>query len=98
METVLIYVSTLQLSMSVLVKWVCIHVFRNTYFSVCPPSYYNFVLYFTPPGYELESNRKTCVVPEAFLLFARKENIGRISIENPYNDAIIPASGIKDAR
>lgn len=48
-------------------------------------------------GYELESNRKTCVVPEAFLLFARKENIGRISIENPYNDAIIPASGIKDA-
>lgn len=48
-------------------------------------------------GYELESNRRTCVVPEAFLLFARKENIGRISIENPFNDAIIPASGIKDA-
>lgn len=49
-------------------------------------------------GYELESNRRTCVVPEAFLLFARKDNIGRISIENPFNDAIIPASGIKDAR
>uniref|UniRef100_A0A224X518 Putative nidogen n=1 Tax=Panstrongylus lignarius TaxID=156445 RepID=A0A224X518_9HEMI len=48
-------------------------------------------------GYELESNGKTCVVPKAFLIFARKEYIGRISIENPHNDAIIPASGIKDA-
>jgi hypothetical protein len=38
------------------------------------------------------------VVPEAFLLFARKENIGRISIENGNNDAVIPVTGVKDAR
>jgi hypothetical protein len=49
-------------------------------------------------GYELASNERTCVVPEAFLLFARKENIGRISIENGNNDAIIPVTGVKDAR
>jgi len=49
-------------------------------------------------GYELAANERTCVVPEAFLLFARKENIGRISIENGNNDAIIPVTGVKDAR
>ncbi|XP_069679259.1 low-density lipoprotein receptor-related protein 6 [Periplaneta americana] len=48
-------------------------------------------------GYELAANERTCVVPEAFLLFARKENIGRISIENGNNDAIIPVTGVKDA-
>ncbi|XP_075213889.1 low-density lipoprotein receptor-related protein 6 [Lycorma delicatula] len=48
-------------------------------------------------GHELSSDEKTCVIPEAFLLFARKENIGRISIENAHNDAIIPVTGIKDA-
>lgn len=49
-------------------------------------------------GYELAANERTCVVPEAFLLFARKENIGRISIENGNNDAVIPVTGVKDAR
>jgi hypothetical protein len=49
-------------------------------------------------GYELAANERTCVVPEAFLLFARKENIGRISIENGNNDAIIPVTGVRDAR
>jgi hypothetical protein len=49
-------------------------------------------------GYELAATERTCVVPEAFLLFARKENIGRISIENGNNDAIIPVTGVKDAR
>ncbi|KAJ9592050.1 hypothetical protein L9F63_001429, partial [Diploptera punctata] len=48
-------------------------------------------------GYELATNERTCVVPEAFLLFARKENIGRISIENGNNDATIPVTGVKDA-
>ncbi|XP_014248480.1 low-density lipoprotein receptor-related protein 6 isoform X2 [Cimex lectularius] len=48
-------------------------------------------------GYELEANGFSCVVPKAFLLFAKKYNIGRISIENAQNDAIIPVSGIKDA-
>lgn len=49
-------------------------------------------------GYELTKDKKTCVVPDAFMLFARKENIGRISIENANNDNIIPLTGVKDAR
>nr|CAD7429275.1 unnamed protein product [Timema monikensis] len=48
-------------------------------------------------GYELTADERTCVVPEAFLLFARRENIGRISIENGNNDVIIPVTGVKDA-
>lgn len=49
-------------------------------------------------GYELTKDKRTCVVPEAFLLFSRRENLGRISIENINNDNIIPVTGIKDAR
>ncbi|XP_011154181.1 low-density lipoprotein receptor-related protein 6 isoform X2 [Harpegnathos saltator] len=48
-------------------------------------------------GYELTKDKRTCVVPDAFLLFARKDNIGRISIENVNNDNIIPITGLKDA-
>ncbi|KAK0099194.1 hypothetical protein PV326_000031 [Microctonus aethiopoides] len=48
-------------------------------------------------GYELKKDQKTCVIPDAFLLFSRKDNIGRISIENPNNDNIIPVTGVKDA-
>ncbi|XP_011066151.1 PREDICTED: low-density lipoprotein receptor-related protein 6 isoform X2 [Acromyrmex echinatior] len=48
-------------------------------------------------GYELTKDKRTCVVPEAFLLFSRRENLGRISIENINNDNIIPVTGIKDA-
>jgi low density lipoprotein receptor-related protein 5/6 len=51
-----------------------------------------------PYGYELSTDLRNCVVPEAFLLLAKKENIIRISIENYNNDIIIPISGIKDAR
>ncbi|XP_011297971.1 low-density lipoprotein receptor-related protein 6 [Fopius arisanus] len=48
-------------------------------------------------GYELTKDKKTCVVPDAFLLFSRKDNIGRISIENANNDNIIPVTGVKEA-
>ncbi|XP_029038470.2 low-density lipoprotein receptor-related protein 6 isoform X1 [Osmia bicornis bicornis] len=48
-------------------------------------------------GYELTKDKKTCVVPDAFMLFARKGNIGRISIENANNDNIIPLTGVRDA-
>ncbi|XP_049808128.1 low-density lipoprotein receptor-related protein 6 [Schistocerca nitens] len=48
-------------------------------------------------GYELATDNRTCVIPEAFLLFVRKENIGRISIENNNNVVNIPVTGIKDA-
>lgn len=47
-------------------------------------------------GYELSRDKRTCAVPEAFLLVARKENIVRISIENTNNDNIIPVTGVKD--
>ncbi|XP_058789142.1 low-density lipoprotein receptor-related protein 6 [Phymastichus coffea] len=48
-------------------------------------------------GYELTKDNRTCVVPEAFLLFTRKDKIGRTSIDNANNDNIIPITGIKDA-
>lgn len=49
-------------------------------------------------GYELRKDQKTCIIPDAFLLYARKENIGRISMENENNDNIIPVTGIEEAR
>lgn len=49
-------------------------------------------------GYELTKDKRSCIVPDAFLLFAKKENVGRISIENTNNDNVIPVTGIKDAR
>lgn len=49
-------------------------------------------------GYELGEDMKTCNVPDAFLLFTRKDKIGRTSIENSGHDNIIPITGIKDAR
>ncbi|KAL6424282.1 hypothetical protein ACFW04_009838 [Cataglyphis niger] len=48
-------------------------------------------------GYELTKDKRTCIVPEAFLVYARRENLGRISIENTNNDNIIPVTGIKEA-
>lgn len=49
-------------------------------------------------GYELTKDMRTCAVPETFLLFTRKDKIGRTSIENANNDNVIPITGIKDAR
>ncbi|XP_014229515.1 low-density lipoprotein receptor-related protein 6 [Trichogramma pretiosum] len=48
-------------------------------------------------GYELTADQRNCIVPESFLLFTRKDKIGRTSIENSNNDNIIPITGIKDA-
>jgi low density lipoprotein receptor-related protein 5/6 len=48
-------------------------------------------------GYELTMDGQTCIVPDAFLLFTKRENIGRISIENANTDSIIPVTGVKDA-
>uniref|UniRef100_A0A336M1L1 CSON010315 protein n=1 Tax=Culicoides sonorensis TaxID=179676 RepID=A0A336M1L1_CULSO len=49
--------------------------------------------------YELSKDKKTCVKPDAFLLFSRLDSIGRISIE--YNDEnhndYIPFKDMKDA-
>ncbi|XP_071041955.1 low-density lipoprotein receptor-related protein 1B [Parasteatoda tepidariorum] len=49
-----------------------------------------------PIGLELTSDNKTCIVPEAFLLFTRKDSIRRISLESNHDDAI-PISGVEEA-
>ncbi|XP_060653408.1 LOW QUALITY PROTEIN: low-density lipoprotein receptor-related protein 6 [Drosophila nasuta] len=50
--------------------------------------------------YELSNDKRTCVVPAAFLLFSRQEHIGRISIEyneGNHNDERIPFKDVRDA-
>lgn len=49
-----------------------------------------------PFGFELTTDNITCIVPEAFLLFSRKENIRRISLESKHDDTI-PISGVQEA-
>ena len=51
-----------------------------------------------PIGYELIQDQKTCLVPDAFLLFSRRVDIRRISLETTENnDVEIPLSGVKEA-
>ncbi|XP_037825188.1 low-density lipoprotein receptor-related protein 6 [Lucilia sericata] len=50
--------------------------------------------------YELANDKKTCVIPEAYLLFSKQEYIGRISIENNegnHNDEKIPFKDVRYA-
>lgn len=49
--------------------------------------------------YELGRDRKSCSLPSAFLLFAKGDTIGRLSIEynDEQNDHIIPFKDIRDA-
>ncbi|XP_032511733.2 low-density lipoprotein receptor-related protein 6 [Danaus plexippus] len=49
-----------------------------------------------PIGLELGSDRKTCIEPEAFLLYSRKNIIGLISIDNENNDAVLPIKELKE--
>ncbi|XP_047545765.1 low-density lipoprotein receptor-related protein 6 [Vanessa atalanta] len=49
-----------------------------------------------PLGLELASDRKTCIEPEAFLIYSRKNVIGLISIENENNDAVLPIRELKE--
>lgn|SRR6218665_3035269 len=51
-----------------------------------------------PMGHELLANARTCIVPEAFLLYSRQVDIRRISLETSYNDALIPVPGVRAAR
>lgn len=48
--------------------------------------------------YELTKDKQNCVKPEAFLLYTKKDSIGRISIKNENNEMTIPIPGIKQAR
>ncbi|MBN3278517.1 LRP6 protein, partial [Polyodon spathula] len=50
-----------------------------------------------PIGLELISDMTTCIVPEAFLLFSRRADIRRISLETNNNNVAIPLTGVKEA-
>lgn len=53
-----------------------------------------------PIDYELSVDRKTCMVPSAFLLFSKSNTIGRISIDNDkdnHNEFTIPFKDVRDA-
>uniref|UniRef100_A0A4W3J269 Low-density lipoprotein receptor-related protein n=1 Tax=Callorhinchus milii TaxID=7868 RepID=A0A4W3J269_CALMI len=50
-----------------------------------------------PMGLELIRDMKTCIVPEAFLLFSSRADIRRISLETNNNDVAIPLTGVKEA-
>jgi low density lipoprotein receptor-related protein 5/6 len=48
-------------------------------------------------GHELLPDERTCIVPDAFLLYSRRSDIRRISLEASKNDAAIPLDGVKAA-
>ncbi|XP_030743400.1 low-density lipoprotein receptor-related protein 5 [Echinops telfairi] len=50
-----------------------------------------------PIGLELLGDMKTCIVPEAFLVFTSRAAIHRISLETTNNDVAIPLTGVKEA-
>ncbi|KAL7885278.1 hypothetical protein AOLI_G00055730 [Acnodon oligacanthus] len=50
-----------------------------------------------PMGLELLSDLRTCVVPEAFLLFTNRAEIRSISLGTNSNDVAIPLTGVKEA-
>ncbi|XP_006642533.3 low-density lipoprotein receptor-related protein 5 [Lepisosteus oculatus] len=50
-----------------------------------------------PMGLELLNDMKTCIVPEAFLLFTTRADIRRISLGTTNNDVAIPLTGVKEA-
>ncbi|XP_076116037.1 low-density lipoprotein receptor-related protein 6-like isoform X1 [Mytilus galloprovincialis] len=50
-----------------------------------------------PMGLELSGNSKTCIIPEAFLIFSGQQNIKRLSLESNHRIRPIPIRGIKEA-
>jgi low density lipoprotein receptor-related protein 5/6 len=40
---------------------------------------------------------KTCIVPEAFLVFTSRAAIHRVSLDTTNNDVAIPLTGVKEA-
>ncbi|XP_066506010.1 low-density lipoprotein receptor-related protein 5 isoform X2 [Hoplias malabaricus] len=49
-----------------------------------------------PMGLELLSDLRTCVVPEAFLVFTNRADIRSISLGTNSNDVAIPVTGVKE--
>lgn len=43
------------------------------------------------------SDMRTCIVPEAFLVFTSRAAIHRISLETNNDDVAIPLAGVKEA-
>ena len=51
-----------------------------------------------PTGHELSHDNSSCIVPEAFLIFTRRDDIKRISIEiEESRDMLIPVRGVMEA-
>ncbi|XP_068671663.1 low-density lipoprotein receptor-related protein 6-like [Montipora foliosa] len=50
-----------------------------------------------PDGMEILADKKSCILPGTFLLFSRKENISKISLDTN-NGAVIPLVSVKNAR
>ncbi|GAB6033222.1 Low-density lipoprotein receptor- protein 6 [Chamberlinius hualienensis] len=63
----------------------CFHRPNNSYVCSCPIRM------------ELAADQKTCIVPDAFLLFSHRSDIRRLSLETNHNNIAIPLQGIKIA-
>jgi len=51
-----------------------------------------------PTGHELAQDNSSCLIPEAFLLYTRRDDIRRISIERETGeDILIPLKGVAEA-
>uniref|UniRef100_A0A8C5WL86 LDL receptor related protein 5 n=1 Tax=Leptobrachium leishanense TaxID=445787 RepID=A0A8C5WL86_9ANUR len=50
-----------------------------------------------PMGLELLGDLRTCIIPEAFLVFTSRATIHRISLETNNNGVTIPLTGVKEA-
>uniref|UniRef100_A0A8C3W4W3 Low-density lipoprotein receptor-related protein n=1 Tax=Catagonus wagneri TaxID=51154 RepID=A0A8C3W4W3_9CETA len=50
-----------------------------------------------PMGLELLSDLKTCIAPEAFLVFTSRAAIHRISLDTSNSDVAVPLAGVKEA-
>ena len=50
-----------------------------------------------PNEYELTADNKTCIIPEAFLLYTRRDDLRRISMETPNTNILIPVKHVQEA-
>ncbi|XP_017772684.1 PREDICTED: low-density lipoprotein receptor-related protein 6 [Nicrophorus vespilloides] len=64
---------------------ICLYLHNGTFTCVCQI------------GYELLKDKRKCVIPESFLLYAKHDGIARVSVENEDNDIQLPVTGVKNA-
>lgn len=65
---------------------ICLYRHNDTYVCACQINY------------ELMKDKHQCVIPDAFLLYTKKDSMGRISIENGISENSLPITGIKQIR